>query len=428
MNNMIILFKNAHIVNPATHDDRIADIRIVDGIIEKIGAALPYDKNTTAIDLGGKIFCPGFIDMHVHLREPGFEYKETIQTGIASAANGGFTAVCCMPNTQPAIDTATTVRYIFEKAKNHAVDVYPIGAVTQGREGKALSPLMELAEAGAVGFSDDGSPVADAEVMRRALEYASMINKPIIQHAEEPSLSKGGVMNEGFYSTKLGMSPIPSIAEEIMIARDLQLVAYTKSLYHVAHISTKGSVDLLRSAKRTLRNVSCEVTPHHFTWTEEEVCSFDTNTKMNPPLRSREDVEAIKEALRDGTIDVIATDHAPHSFDEKQVEYTYAPFGIVGLETAVGLAMTELVQKNILSIAGLIEKCAINPRKILRIPGVNIVEGEKANATIIDPEAEWIADPDKFKSKGRNTLVAGKRMKGKPFAILNNGIFIQTEL
>ena len=428
MNNTIILFKNAHIVNPETHDDRIADIRIVDGIIENIGGALSSDKDTIVVDLAEKIFCPGFIDMHVHFREPGYEYKETIETGIESAANGGFTAVCCMPNTQPAIDNIATLRYILERSKNQAVDVYPIATVTQGREGKALSPLMELAEAGAVAFSDDGVPVADAEVMRRALEYASMIQKPIIQHAEEPSLSKGGVMNEGFYSTKLGMPSIPSISEEIMIARDLQLAAYTKAQYHAAHISTRGSVDLIRTAKVKQHTVSCEVAPHHFTWTEEEVCSFDTNTKMNPPLRSRDDVEALKEGLRDGTIDAIATDHAPHSFDEKQVEYSYAPFGIVGLETALGLAITELIHTDILSITELIEKCSINPRRILHLPIVSIAEGQKANATIIDPLAEWIVDPNRFKSKGRNTPIGRKRLKGKPFAIFNNGIFILSEL
>jgi dihydroorotase len=366
--------------------------------------------------------------MHVHLREPGYEYKETINTGLSAAANGGFTALCCMPNTQPVIDSASTIRLIQEKAKNKIVDVYPIGAVTKGREGNELSPMMELAETGAVAFSDDGSPVASAEVMRRALEYVSMLRKPIIQHAEELSLSQGGIMNEGYYSTKLGMPPIPSIAEEVMIARDLHLIGYTKAQYHVAHISTQSAVDLVRGAKKKNLPISCEVAPHHFVLTEEDVCSFDTNTKMNPPLRSRDDVQALKEGLRDGTIDAIATDHAPHSFDEKQVEYTYAPFGIVGLETAIGLACTELLHQNILTVQGLVEKCSVNPRNILHLPVIKFEEGQRANITIIDPSVEWIVDMHRFKSKGRNTPFHGKRLKGKPFGIFNNGTLLLTDL
>jgi dihydroorotase len=361
--------------------------------------------------------------MHVHFREPGYEHKETIETGLQAAANGGFTAVCTMPNTKPVVDHEALVRWIIGQSKalfHGTINIYPIAAVTKGREGKELAPMLELVEAGAVGFSDDGSPVENAEIMRRALEYASMTGYPVIQHAEELSLTKGGVMNEGFVSTSLGMQPIPPIAEEIVIARDLKLSEYTSAPYHVAHVSTKGSVELIRTAKKKNVRVTCEVTPHHFTLTDEIVRSFDTNTKMNPPLRSKEDVEAVKEGLRDGTIDVIATDHAPHSFDEKQVEFLFAPFGIVGLETAIGLALTELFHTKILTLPQLIEKFSVNPRKILHLPAIKISEGETANITIFDPDKEWTVDVEKFKSKSKNSPFHSKKLKGKPIAVFNN--------
>ena len=367
---MNILLQNGRIIDPVTRKDKVNDILIVDDIIKKIGGKIRADENTKCYNLKGKIIAPGFIDMHVHFREPGFEHKETIATGCASAAAGGFTAVCCMPNTNPAIDEASVVRDIEQRAKNaqNIVDVYSIAAISKKREGKELAPMMEMAEAGALGFSDDGAPVENAELMRLALEYASMTGRPVIQHAEESSLTKGGVMNEGFVSTQLGMQPIPRVAEEIIVARDLALAEYVNVQYHVAHVSTRGSVDLIRKAKKNGLPVTCEVTPHHFTLTDEAVRLFDTNTKMNPPLRTADDVAAMKEGLKDGTIDAIATDHAPHSFDEKQVEYLYAPFGIVGLETAIGLAMTELVQKKVLTISQMIEKFSVNPWKILYLP------------------------------------------------------------
>jgi len=425
---MKILLKNGRLINPHDGKDTVTDLLIVDGIIEKIDSNLSVGKEVQIYDLTGKILSPGFIDMHVHLREPGFEYKETIETGCLAAANGGFTAVCCMPNTNPAIDNASVIRWIIDRSKNvnnGLVDVYPVAATTKNREGKEIAPMMELADAGAIAFSDDGAPVENSEIMRRALEYASMINKPIIQHPEELSLTKGGVMNEGFVSTSLGMQPIPSVAEEMMISRDLHLVEYVNAQYHVAHISTAGSIELIRMAKKKKLQVSCEVTPHHFMLTDEAVRSFDTNTKMNPPLRTCNDVEAVKQGLRDGTIDAIACDHAPHSFDEKQVEFNYAPFGIVGLETAVGLAMTELIATNILSLNQLIQVFSINPRNILHLPPIKIVEGEKANLTIIDPSTEWIVDTQRFKSKSKNSPFNGWKLKGKTFGIFNNGqIFI----
>lgn len=424
---MKILLKNGRVIDPANGTDSETDVLIVDGIIEKMKSDISAGKDVQVHDLKGMIIAPGFMDMHVHLREPGFEHKERIESGTLSAAHGGFTAVCCMPNTNPAIDNASVVRDITMKAKQAnggLVDVFPIGAVTKSREGKELAPMMELAEAGAVAFSDDGAPVGDSEIMRRALEYASMLGMCIIQHAEESSLTKGGVMNEGFVSTSLGMAPIPPIAEDIMVARDVSLVEYVQARYHVAHVSTAGAVELVRSAKAKGLPVSCEVTPHHFTLTDEAVRSFDTNTKMNPPLRTRDDVEAMKEGLRNGTIDVIATDHAPHSYDEKQVEFLYAPFGIVGLETAIGLAFTELVHKGVLTIEQLIEKFSNNPRKILRLPAIKIAEGEKANLTILNPNYEWLVETAKFKSKSKNSPFDGYKLKGKAWGVVNNGVML----
>ena len=363
------------------------------------------------------------MDMHVHLREPGFEHKETIETGCRSAAAGGFTAVCCMPNTNPPIDDASVVKDIIEKGKrvsHGVVDIFPVAAATKGREGKELSPMMELAGAGAVAFTDDGAPIEGAEMMRRALEYASMIGKPIIQHAEETSMTRGAAMNEGVVSTSLGLPPMPRVAEDSMIARDLKLVEYLHAQYHLAHMSTAGAVELMREAKKKRLPVSCEVTPHHFSLTEDACRTFDTNTKMNPPLRTREDVEALQAGLRDGTIDVIATDHAPHSFDEKQVEFAFAPFGIVGLETAIGLAFTNLVWPEILSLSQLIEKYSTSPRAILHLPAIRIAEGEGANLTILDPNLEWIVDPHLLKSKSKNTPFGGWKLKGRAIGIVNN--------
>jgi dihydroorotase len=418
----LILLKEGRLIDPALQIDLTADVFMKDGQIEAIKSSITPKNDYRVISLKGKIVSPGFMDMHVHLREPGFEHKETIETGTLSAAFGGFTAVCCMPNTNPAIDDESIALFVQaqgKKANGGIVDVYPIGAVTKRRDGKELAPIAELVQAGAVGLSDDGAPVSDAEIMRRALEYAGMFDVPVIQHCEEPSLSKHGVMNEGLVSTSLGLPGIPSVAEEVMIARDLMLTQYTKGRYHVAHISTADSVNLIRAAKKEKNRVTCEVTPHHFTLIDEEVRSFNTNTKMNPPLRTQSDVDAIKEGLRDGTIDVIVTDHAPHSLDEKEVDYIQAPFGIVGLETAVGLAMTELVHTGILSVAQLIEKFSVNPRHIVGKP-VAIKEGERANFTFIDPNAEWKVNIASFKSKSKNSPFDGRVLKGRPIGIMNH--------
>ncbi len=421
---MNVLLKNGRLIDPSTGRDEVVDMHLLNGRVERMGSGIAPGRTMEVMELSGKIIAPGFLDMHVHLREPGFEHKETIATGCAAAAAGGFTAVCCMPNTNPAIDDVSVVRFIRERAAlslKGVVDVHPIGAVTMGRKGEHLAPIAELSEAGVVAFTDDGDPVHDAEIMRRALEYAAMFNKPIIQHAQDLPMTKGGVMNEGLVSTTLGLPGMPSAAEDVMIGRDIVLSEFTGGQYHVAHMSTAGSVDLIRAARQKGLRVTCEVTPHHFTLTDEAVRSYDTNTKMNPPLRTKDDVEAIKQGLKDGTIDVIATDHAPHSYDEKQVEFQSAPFGIVGLETALGLAITELVLPGLLTISQLIEKLSTNPRRILHLPEIRIAEGEQANLTVFDPSLTWVVEPNRFYSKSKNTPFASYRLTGKPIAVFNNG-------
>jgi dihydroorotase len=420
---MQLLLKNGHVVDPLTGRDEEMDLLIVDGRIEKCGRGLSA-ASAQVIELRGKIVAPGFLDMHVHFREPGFEYKETIASGCASAAAGGFTSVCCMPNTNPPIDDESVIRFIQSRAQTAMgglVDVFPIGAVTMGRKGEHLAPLAELATAGAIAFSDDGEPVFDSEIMRRALEYSSMYGKPVIQHAQDPSLSKGGVANEGFTATSLGLPVIPRLAEELMVVRDIRLAEYTGGQYHVAHVSTAETVEAVRAAKARGIRVTCEAAPHHFTLTDEALRGYDTNCKMNPPLRTREDVEAIKLGLRDGTIDAIATDHAPHSFDEKEVEFQVAPFGIVGLETAIGLSVTELLKKNVLSLVQLVEKLSVNPRRILHLPEIRIEPGTMANLTVFDPVAEWVVHPPSFRSHSRNSPFGGYRLTGQPVGVLNNG-------
>lgn len=417
-----ILLKEGRLLDPSTQRDEVVDILLVDGKIETIKSSISSKSDFTVVNLKNKIVAPGLIDIHVHLREPGFEHKETIETGTLSAAHGGFTAVCCMPNTNPAIDDESMVMFVKaqgSKAHNGIVDVFPIASVSKRREGKSLSPIAELVQAGAVGLSDDGAPVFDAGLMKKAMEYASMYNVPIFQHCEIPELAHGGVMNEGLVATELGLPGIPNIAEEIMISRDLMITEYTDGRYHVCHMSTAGSVELVRQGKKKGIGVTCEVTPHHFTLTDEIVRSYDTNTKMNPPLRTQRDVDAIKEGLRDGTIDVIATDHAPHSLDEKEVDYLQAPFGIVGLETAIGLSITELVENKFLTLMQLIEKLSSNPRKIIG-KEIIIAEGEKANLSFIDAHLQWKVEISTFKSKSKNSPFDGKILKGKAVGIYNN--------
>jgi dihydroorotase len=420
---MQYLLRNGRLIDPANRRDEEVDIHIVDGKIVRIARGISV-PSAQVMELKGRIVAPGFVDMHVHLREPGFEYKETILSGCTAAAAGGFTAVCCMPNTNPPIDDESVIRFIREKsaaALNGLVDVHPIAAVTKGRKGELLAPLAELAAAGAVAFSDDGDPVYDGEIMRRAMEYASMYQRPIIQHAQDMPMTKGGAMNEGLTATRLGIPGMPHVAEDAVVARDIQITRYTRGRYHLAHTSTAGAVAMVRAAKAEGLRLTCEATPHHIALTDEAVSGFDTNTKINPPLRTKEDVDALKKGLKDGTIDVIATDHAPHSFDEKQVEYQSAPFGIVGLETALGLVITELVDTGVLTLSQMIEKMSVNPRRILNLPDIRIAEGQSANLTIFDPGAEWIVDTQAFRSKSKNSPFGGKRLTGKPIGVINNG-------
>ncbi len=421
-----ILLQQGRLIDPSSGTDRVVDILIEDGTIRTIGASIAAADGCEVVDLTGRVVAPGFVDMHVHLREPGYEHKETIATGTLAAAFGGFTAVCCMPNTNPAIDDESIVEFVKSQGKRSnrgIVDVFPVGAVTKGRDGKLMAPISELVQAGAIGLSDDGAPVYDAAIMRRAMEYASMYNVPIIQHCEDLALAKGGVMNEGETATRLGLPGIPNVAEEVMLARDVMLAEFTRARYHAAHVSTAGSVALMREAKLKNIKATCEVTPHHFTLTDREVCSFDTNTKMHPPLRTQADVDAIREGLRDGTIDVIATDHAPHSLDEKEVDYIQAPFGIVGLETAIGLSVTHLVATGVLTLSQLVEKFSTNPRKIIG-KEILVAEGQAANLTIFDPEAEWTVDCAQFHSKSKNSPFNGTILKGKPVGIVNHGLVL----
>lgn len=417
---MKILLTNCSILHPEQKlNDKKKDILLEDGVIKQIGNLSTNISADKVVDLKGNYVVPGFFDMHVHLREPGREDEETVITGCNSAAHGGFTGVACMPNTEPAIDSAEVVKFIKEKAENHLVDVFPIAAATLGRKGEVLSPIAELFESGAVGFSDDGTVIKTASILKRVLEYSQMYNLPIIEHCEDDSLS-GGAMNESINSTLLGLPPIPSVAEDIIVMRDIILAEYTKGRIHIAHISTKNSVRLVREAKAKGICVTAEVTPHHFTLTDDSLKTYDTNYKMNPPLRTKADIDEIILGLKDGTIDCIACDHAPHSLEEKEAEFEYAPNGIVGLETSVGLALSELLHKKILSLEQLVEKLSINPRKILNQQIPQFKEGELANFTLLDVDQVWTVDINTFKSKSKNSPFHKRLLTGKSIGVINN--------
>jgi dihydroorotase len=417
-----LCIKDAHLIDIAEKIDRQGSVIIENGIIRTIENKLPSSFDGEIISSDDGILMPGFYDMHVHLREPGREDEETIRSGGFAAANGGFTGLACMPNTDPAIDSQEVVNSILEEAESLLVDVHPIAAITQKREGKLLAPIAEMVEAGAVAISDDGSPVMNAEVMRRALEYSKMFGIPVLGHEEDINLSHNRHMHEGFYSTKLGVPGIPAISEEILVARDIMLTEYTGGRFHVCHISTKGAVELVRQAKTKNLAVTCEVTPHHFTLTDQAVESYDTNTKINPPLRSKEDVEAILIGLKDGTIDAIATDHAPHSIEEKEAEYIYAPFGIIGLETAWGLMHTELIQKGIMDLKGIYNRCVSNPRRILNLTVPRIKVGDPANLTFVNNNGPWKFKESCSFSKSINTPFADLPLHGRQVAVINKGL------
>lgn len=418
---MKIILKQIMLIDPSLKLNEVNDLLIEDGVIQKIGNLTEEEiKSSKVFNMEGKICSPGFFDMHVHLREPGREDEETIETGSNAAAAGGFTGIACMPNTNPAIDSAEVVRFIKEKASNHLVDVYPIGAATLNRKGESISPILELYEAGVVGFSDDGNVIKSAGILRNVLEYSKITNAPVIEHCEDESLADGA-MNESFNSTLLGLPGIPTVAEDLIVMRDIMMAEYVDGKIHIAHISSKNSVELVRQAKKKGIKVTAEVTPHHFSLTDDNLKTFDTNFKMNPPLRTKEDVDAIIEGLKDGTIDCIASDHAPHSIEEKEMEFIYAPNGIIGLETQIGLAISELVKKKHLTLEQMIEKFAINPRKILNLEIPKIKIGETANLTILDPEQIWTVDISKFKSKSKNSPFDKRLLTGKSIATINKG-------
>ena len=436
-----IIIRGGRVIDPWQGIDKTADVAIADGKILHVGADALQEQDEV-IDASGLIVCPGFIDLHTHLREPGFEYKETIASGTAAAARGGFTTVCAMPNTSPVMDSRSIVEFVLAKAaEDGAARVLPIGAVTKGSRGRELAEMGELADAGVIAFSDDGHPVSNANVMRQAIIYASGLGLPIINHAEVESLSSGGVMNEGWTATRLGLKGIPSSAEEVMVARDIDLARLTGGRVHIAHASTAGTLALVRRAKEDGVNVTCEVTPHHLTMTEEAVAggdesgrfdaltdaAYDTNAKVAPPLRGLEDVEAMVEGLRDGAVDFIATDHAPHGIVDKQTTFQDAASGISNLETALGSLMA-LVHSGAVPLPLLIEKLTSSPARFLHRTDLGSLRpGSPADVTVIDPGYEWVVDPSVFASKGKNTPLAGTALRGRAVATLFEGRVVHRE-
>jgi dihydroorotase len=409
-----ILIRGGRIVDPSRNADEVADLYLADGKVQASGRDLGHPDDALVLDAAGKVVAPGLIDLHVHLREPGQEDLETVATGAMAAAAGGFSAVCAMPNTDPVTDNQAAVGFIVSQAQRAAkARVYPIGAVSLGQKGQQLAEFGELVGAGAVAVSDDGKPVASSHLMRTALEYARTFGIPVADHCEEPTLAAGGAMHEGIVSTRLGLKGIPAAAEEIMVARDILLAELTGGHVHLCHMSTRGSVELIRRAKDKGLRVTAEACPHHFTLTHEACEGYNTNAKMNPPLREPEDREAIRAALGDGTIDVICTDHAPHHYDAKEREFDDAPNGIIGLETALGLAVTELVDTGLLSLSALLNRMSVMPARIFNLQGGTLAPGSPADVVVFDPAAEWTVRPEAFYSKSRNTPFGDRRLRGR---------------
>ena len=421
-----LLIHSGHIIDPSQGIDEIGSLLITEGKISWLGrgGVIPPQPDYDVLHAQGLIVCPGFVDLHCHLRQPGFEEKETIATGTRAAARGGFTTICCMPNTNPPLDNQTTVDYVKSTAATEGVvRVLPIGCISRGRKGQELAPMGELASAGVIGYSDDGEPASNSRLMRQALDYSRALDLPIIDHCEDMSLTKGGQINEGTISTKLGLRGIPAAAEEIIVTRDLALAELTGGRLHIAHVSTEGSVDLIRRAKEKGIKVTAEVTPHHLTLTEEKVIGYDTNAKVNPPLRTKRDIQALIQGLKENVIDIIATDHAPHTKADKLCEFDLAAFGISGFETALGSLMS-LVHDGQITLATLIAKLTREPSRIIgnkygRLGTLAV--GAPADITIFDPDLEWIVDTKAFASKGKNTPLAGSRLKGKVMATISQG-------
>ena len=412
LSDQTILITGGHVIDPGRFSG-MADVLIDDGRIIAVGSQLKVPAGVTKIDATGQLVLPGFVDLHVHFREPGFEYKESIQSGAAAAVAGGFTSVCCMPNTNPVNDNQAITEFMLDRARAAGLaNVFPIGAITKGSEGKELAEIGDLHRAGCVAISDDGKPVMNSLVMRRAMEYALAFDVPVVDHCEDLHLAEGGCMNEGAISTELGLPGMPAAAEDVMVARNVALAELTGARLHLAHISTVGSVRMVREAKSRGLKVTAEACPHHFTITEEVVRGYNTYAKMNPPLRTWKDVQAIKEGLRDGTIDVIATDHAPHATQEKQLGFTEAPFGIVGLETALPLTFA-LVEEGVLSLEAAVGRLSTAPAKVFGLSKGTLAVGVDADVVIVDQQEQWEVDPAKFRSKSRNTPFAGWKVKGR---------------
>ena len=417
---MTLLIQGGHVIDPGRVNG-VADVLINNGTIAAVGPNLAVPAGATVIPAAGRLVVPGFVDLHVHFREPGFEYKETIQSGTDAAVAGGCTSVCAMPNTNPVNDNQAVTELMLERAKAAGTArLYPIGAITKRSEGKELAEIGDLRRAGCVAISDDGKPVMNSLVMRRAMEYARAFDVPVVDHCEDLHLSEGGCMNEGVISTELGLPGIPSAAEDVMVARNVSLAELTGARLHLAHISTAGSVRMVREAKARGLKVTAEACPHHFTLTEEVTRGYNTHAKMNPPLRTSLDVQAIKEGLRDGTIDVIATDHAPHATQEKQQEFTEAPFGIVGLETALPLTLA-LVEEGVLTLESAVDKLSTAPAKAFSLNAGTLAVGAPADVAIVDADQEWHVDPSRFRSKSRNTPFAGWKVKGRVTTTIVSG-------
>src|SRR6188508_1712261 len=414
---MKLLIKNGHLIDPAAPENTGMSVLIENGRVSAwLGPGEEGPKDCEIFDAAGLLVAPGFIDMHVHLREPGQEHKETVATGCASAVAGGFTAVACMPNTSPVNDSATVTSLILAKAAAaNLARVYPIGAVSKASKGELLADIAELKQAGCVAITDDGHPVASALLLRRALEYAGMFDIPVVEHCEDPSLKGDGVAHEGYYAASLGLRGIPGACEALGVERGVLLAELTGSHFHVAHMSARGSMRAVRKAKEAGVGVTCEVAPHHFTLTDESLGTpvpYDTNTKMNPPLREAADRDAMIQGIADGTVDVIATDHAPHHYDEKKVEFDRAPFGIVGLETAVPLSFDRLVHSGVIPLRRMIELLSVNPARVLRLPGGTLAPGSAADITVIAPDMQVRVDARALRSKSKNTPFDGWQLRG----------------
>ena len=410
-----LLLKGGHVIDPSTDQDGVADVLLQNGVVVSVARSIAGPDDAEVIDVAGLIVCPGLIDVHVHLREPGGEHKETIATGARAALAGGFTAVCAMPNTDPAIDDPAAVGYVRAQGMRAGfARVYPVGAVSLGLKGERLTLIGEMVEAGAVAITDDGHPVADAGLMRLALEYTRTFGIPVAQHCEEKALSRGGSMNEGVVSTRLGLGGIPNAAEDVMIARDLMLAELTGGRLHIQHVSTRRGVELIRDARARGVNVTAEATPHHFTLTDDACDGYRTEAKVNPPLRRPEDRAAVIAGVADGTLDVIATDHAPHHYDEKEQAFEDAPFGLVGLETALGLTITELVEKRVITLSQMVDRMSCSPARAMSLPGGTLGSGAVADVTVFDPAREWTVDRTRLLSKSRNTPFDGRTLRGAP--------------